>query len=130
MFGPMPLSSQTAVIQHNVPLDALRLIGRCSIGSSPLLAYGNRGITPARRDPGWLEFFLATGVHGELLRGIVLLDAPGVAQRLVPHLRSAAGVEHGHAVIRRVVHGLFDGGPVADEILRHVAVAAASQGLR
>jgi hypothetical protein len=90
----------------------------------PLLSFGDRGITPTRGDPGWLEFFLATGVHGELLRAIVVLDTRGVARRLVPYLRSVAGVEHGHAVVRRVVRGLFDGGPVADEILRHVAAAA------
>lgn len=94
----------------------------------PLVAYGDSGIVPTRRVPGWLEFFLATGVHYELLRAMVMCDVQQIAARLVPYVRSVFGHEHGMAVIRQVIDGVFQRGPVAAVIWQETTAAVARTG--
>lgn len=93
----------------------------------PLVAHGDSGLWPTREQPGWLEFFLASGVQGEILRGVVMFTAQELGQRLVPFLSSGAGTEHGRRVLRLAISTTLGDSPLADDIWRY-AVAAAGVG--
>ncbi|MFI7276803.1 hypothetical protein [Streptomyces sp. NPDC049879] len=84
----------------------------------PLVAYGPGDLRASRRDPGWAEFFLATGVHYEVLRGLVMLDARALGTGLAPYVRVAGGL------VRTVLTGALRGAPVAGVIWRHAEAAA------
>jgi hypothetical protein len=107
---------------HLDDLDAFRELFRQI--RPPLLSYGEGGIFPSRQMPGWLDFFLAAGVHMELLRAVVMHDVSGIAARLAPYVRSERGREHGLSVIGKVLRGTFRDGPAGEEIWRHVVAAA------
>ncbi|MFR9723901.1 hypothetical protein ACL02R_11130 [Streptomyces sp. MS19] len=84
----------------------------------PLVSYGPGGMTATRRDPGWGEFFLAAGLHYEVLRGVVMLDAEALGAGLAPYVTAGGGL------VRTVLTGALRGAPVAEVIWRHAEAAA------
>ncbi|MFD5131594.1 hypothetical protein [Streptomyces olindensis] len=84
----------------------------------PLLSYGSQQFRGTRPIAGWPDFFVATGIHYEVMRGLVMHDARTLGISLAPFARLAPGL------LRIVLRGALHGAPVADVIHGHAEAAA------
>lgn len=90
----------------------------------PLVIYGDHGLSPTSELPGWLEYFTAAGVQEELLRGIMLFDVRRLGLVLTSYTRSVGGSQYGHAIVDRVVQGLFGRSQLAQHLSARLGDAA------
>ncbi|MHC3472143.1 hypothetical protein ACYF6T_26105 [Streptomyces sp. 7R007] len=83
----------------------------------PLLAYGADGLHGTRPIPGWPEYFVATGIHYEVMRGLVMHDAHTLGTHLAPYFRLSPGL------LATVLKGTLHDAPAADAIHHHAEKA-------